>query len=35
MKAPKRQVSLDWWSVILGAAAVLAVMAGLIGKVPW
>jgi len=35
LRVRKSRVTLDWWSVILGAVAVLAVAAGLIKTVPW
>ena len=30
-----RRVSLDWWSVIAAAFAVLLVKLGLLGRIPW
>jgi hypothetical protein len=30
-----RRLSLDWWSVVAAALAVLLVKFGLLGRIPW
>jgi len=30
-----RRVSLDWWSVVAAAVAILLVKFGLVGRIPW